>query len=45
MKYKTITVADSESLIKTNNPLILDCRDLKDYKAGHVDEALSLIHI
>jgi len=40
MKFKTITVADSESLIKTNNPLILDCRDLKDYKAGHVEEAL-----
>lgn len=40
MKFKTISVTDSENLIKTANPLILDCRDLKDYKAGHLDDAL-----
>lgn len=40
MKFKTISISDSESLIKDANPLILDCRDLKDYKAGHLDNAL-----
>ncbi|WP_459992159.1 rhodanese-like domain-containing protein [Methylosoma difficile] len=40
MKFKTLSVTDSENLIKTANPLILDCRDLKDYKAGHLDDAL-----
>lgn len=40
MKYKTLSVADSETLIKTSKPMILDCRDLKDYKAGHLEDAL-----
>ena len=40
MKFKTLSVTDSENLIKTAKPLILDCRDLKDYKAGHLDDAL-----
>ncbi|MCX7084534.1 MAG: rhodanese-like domain-containing protein [Methylococcales bacterium] len=40
MKYKTISVEDSEALILEAKPMILDCRDLKDYRAGHVDDAL-----
>jgi thiosulfate sulfurtransferase len=40
MKYKTISIADSEKLIKETKPMILDCRDLKDYRAGHLEEAL-----
>ena len=40
MKFKTISIADSETLIKEAKPLILDCRDLKDYKSGHLDDAL-----
>ena len=40
MKFKILSVTDSENLIKTAKPLILDCRDLKDYKAGHLDDAL-----
>jgi thiosulfate sulfurtransferase len=27
-------------VIKENNPLILDCRDVKNYQAGHLDNAL-----
>ena len=40
MKYKTISIADSEKLIKELKPMILDCRDLKDYRAGHLEDAL-----
>lgn len=40
MTYKTISVADSETLIKESKPLILDCRALKDYKEGHLEDAL-----
>jgi thiosulfate sulfurtransferase len=40
MKYKTISVEDSETLITDVKPMILDCRDLKDYRQGHLDDAL-----
>ena len=40
MKFKTLSVIDANALIATANPMILDCRDLKDYKAGHLDNAL-----
>ena len=40
MKFKTITIADSEKFIQESKPLILDCRDMKDYKAGHLEDAL-----
>ena len=40
MKYKTISIDESEVLIKEAKPLILDCRDLKDYRAGHLEDAL-----
>ncbi len=40
MKYKTISVADSKKLIKESKPMILDCRAMKDYRAGHLEDAL-----
>ena len=40
--YKTITIADAKTLIAEQQPMIVDCRDLKDYKAGHLDNALHL---
>ena len=40
MKYKTISAEDSGVLINNVKPMILDCRDLKDYKAGHIEDAL-----
>lgn len=43
VKYKTITVTDCDSLIKEANPMILDCRDLKDYREGHIQDAM-LVH-
>ncbi len=40
MKYKKISVTEAENLIKASDPMILDCRDTKDYKAGHLADAL-----
>jgi thiosulfate sulfurtransferase len=40
MKYKTISVFDCEMLINDSKPLILDCRDIKDYRLGHLEGAL-----
>lgn len=40
MKFKTISVADSKKKIQESEPLILDCRDMKDYWAGHLEDAL-----
>lgn len=39
-KYKTISIVDSVNLINETKPIILDCRDMKDYKAGHLADAL-----
>lgn len=40
MKYKTISVEDFERLIVEAKPMILDCRELKDYRQGHLEDAL-----
>ncbi len=40
MKYKQLPVTDVTQFLQTANPLILDCRDVKDYQAGHLDNAL-----
>jgi len=39
-KFKPINVADSERLIAEQQPMILDCRDLKDYKQAHIENAM-----
>ena len=38
--FNTVSVADAKNLIAGQQPLILDCRDLKDYKAAHIDQAM-----
>lgn len=38
--FKTVSVAESEQLIAAQQPMILDCRDLKDYRAGHIENAM-----
>lgn len=38
--FKTITVPDAKQLISEQEPVILDCRDLKDYKVSHIDQAM-----
>lgn len=39
-KYKTISIVDSVNLIIDTKPIILDCRDMKDYRAGHLEDAI-----
>ncbi len=38
--FKTVTADAAEKLIADANPLILDCRELKDYRASHIDNAM-----
>lgn len=38
--FKTVTADAAAQLIADANPLILDCRELKDYRAGHIDNAM-----
>jgi thiosulfate sulfurtransferase len=38
--FKTLSVAEAAQLIADENPMILDCRDLKDYRTGHIDNAM-----
>ncbi|MGR8929857.1 MAG: rhodanese-like domain-containing protein [Gammaproteobacteria bacterium] len=38
--FKTVSAPEAETLISNANPLILDCRDVKDYRAGHIDNAM-----
>lgn len=38
--FKSISVADSKQLIAEQQPMILDCREVKDYIAGHIDNAM-----
>ncbi|MBE0435262.1 MAG: thiosulfate sulfurtransferase GlpE, partial [Methylomicrobium sp.] len=41
-KFKLIAAGEAERLIESRTPLILDCRELKDYRAGHIGEAMHL---
>ena len=38
--FKTVSATDAAHLLADGNTLILDCRDLKDYRAGHIGNAL-----
>jgi len=38
--FKTISAAEADQLIVAEQPMILDCRELKDYRAGHIENAL-----
>jgi thiosulfate sulfurtransferase len=40
--FKTLAIVDTEKFIADTNPVILDCRDLKDYRAGHLENAMHL---
>ena len=41
--FKTVTAEEAQRLIATEQPLILDCRDVKHYRASHIDNAM-LVH-
>ncbi len=40
MKFKQLPVSELEKLLHETDPLILDCRKVSDYKAGHLANAL-----
>lgn len=39
-KFQTLAVSDLPPLLQDSNTLLLDCRQLQDYKAGHIENAL-----
>ena len=41
-KFKTVTVDEVKPLLSDERTMLLDCRDVKDYKAGHIDNAMHL---
>lgn len=40
-KFKTVTVDGMDELLSVDGALLLDCRQAKDYKVGHIDNALN----
>jgi thiosulfate sulfurtransferase len=40
--FTTLAVPAAEELIEAKRPTILDCRELKDYRAGHIENAMHL---
>jgi thiosulfate sulfurtransferase len=38
--YKNVFPGEAAQMIADGDPLILDCRDLKDYRAGHIENAM-----
>ena len=39
-KFKTVSVDNMNSLLGTEDALLLDCRRVNDYKLGHIENAL-----
>lgn len=38
--FQTVPVSEMQSLLADDTAMLLDCRDLKDYRAGHIENAL-----
>lgn len=38
--FQTVSAAEAAQLIAEHKPVILDCREVKDYRAGHIDNAM-----
>lgn len=39
-RFQTVTVTDMPQLLAADNALLLDCRLLRDYREGHIDQAM-----
>lgn len=39
-KFQTVSVAQMRDLLQDDTAMLLDCRDLKDYRAGHIEKAM-----
>lgn len=40
--FKHLAVSEATQFITDKKPVILDCRDVKDYRAGHLENAMHL---
>lgn len=40
--FKTISIAEAERLMVEQQPILLDCRNVSDYKQGHIANAMHL---
>ncbi|MDD5228699.1 MAG: rhodanese-like domain-containing protein, partial [Methylococcales bacterium] len=40
--FKNLAISDAAQFIAEKKPMILDCRDVKDYRAGHLENAMHL---
>ncbi len=40
--FKTLPPAAAEALIAACEPMILDCREIKDYRQAHIENAMHL---
>lgn len=40
--FKTLAIAEAKQLLLEQQPLLLDCRKVADYKLGHLDNAMHL---
>ncbi len=39
-KFQTISVPEMQTLLEDDAVMLLDCRDLKDYRSGHIENAM-----
>ncbi len=39
-KFQTVSVGDMPGLLAAENSLLLDCRQVHDYRAGHIENAM-----
>lgn len=39
-KFKTVSIPEMQELLQDDKAMVLDCRELKDYRAGHIENAL-----
>ncbi|GGB93150.1 thiosulfate sulfurtransferase GlpE [Marinobacterium zhoushanense] len=41
-KFKTLSVDEMKPMLSTTDAMLLDCRDVRDYKVAHIDNAMHL---
>lgn len=41
-KFKTLSVDEMKPMLSTTDAMVLDCRDVRDYKVAHIDNAMHL---
>ena len=41
-KFQTISIQEIQSLLQDDGLMVLDCRDLKDYRVDHLENAMHL---